>query len=124
MFEKLPGEARSRGHDSCWTLSGWDESPVGARRASPPSPDELRLAIGPNPFNPTTAISYQLSTISFVNLSVYDITGRKVAELVNGRREAGAHTITWNADNQSSGIYIVHLQTGAYNTVQKILLLK
>ncbi len=64
----------------------------------------------PNPFNPTTAISYQLSALSFVNLEVYDVNGRKVAELVNGWRDAGAHEVTFDASGLASGIYLYRLE--------------
>ncbi len=68
------------------------------------------LGTYPNPFNPTTAISYQLSAVSFVNLSVYDVSGRKVAELENGWRDAGVHEVIWDASDLASGVYIYRLE--------------
>ena len=82
----------------------------------------------PNPFNPSTTISYNVPNNMHVNLSVYDIRGRLVAELVNGFQEARGvndpYKAVWNADMQASGIYFVRLTAG--NTVenQKIMLIK
>ncbi len=69
----------------------------------------------PNPFNPTTTISYQLPVASDVKLEVFDILGKKVATLVNGRQAAGAYTYTWNANAVASGVYFYRLQAGATN---------
>jgi len=64
----------------------------------------------PNPFNPTTAISYQLSAFSHVNLSVYDVSGREVASLVDGYRNAGVHEVTFDGSGLSSGVYLYQLE--------------
>ncbi len=63
----------------------------------------------PNPFNPSTTISFQIPAPGYVRLRVFDIQGREVEVLVDGRREPGAHTVLWNASAFSSGIYLVHL---------------
>jgi len=59
----------------------------------------------PNPFNPTTEIRFDLPEDSFVSLNVFDVLGRKVANLVNGFHPAGYHTATWNGSSVSSGVY-------------------
>ncbi|MFQ3608605.1 MAG: choice-of-anchor J domain-containing protein, partial [Chloroherpetonaceae bacterium] len=69
----------------------------------------------PNPFNPTTVIAYQLPVASEVKLEVYDVLGRKVMTLVNGRQNAGAYNFTLNAGNLSSGVYFYRLQASATN---------
>ena len=78
----------------------------------------------PDPFNPTTIINYQLPVNSFVTLRIYDILGREVATLVNGRQNAGYYHATFNASNLSSGVYFYRLQAGTYSNTKKLLLLK
>ncbi len=69
----------------------------------------------PNPFNPTTVIAYQLPVASEVKLEVYDVLGRKVMTLVNGRQDAGSYNLTLNASNLASGVYFYRLQASATN---------
>ncbi len=78
----------------------------------------------PNPFNPTTTINFALPKAGDVSLVVYDILGRKVAELVNGNLAAGYHTINFNASNFASGVYFYRLQAGNFVSVKKLMLLK
>jgi len=81
-------------------------------------------AISPNPFNATTAISYQLPVTANVNLTIYDISGRQVIQLVNGWREAGDHEVTFDGVSLPSGIYLAKLTAGKYQASQKMVLLK
>lgn len=78
----------------------------------------------PNPFNPATVISYQLAENSNVKLEVFDVTGRRVAALVNGRQNAGNHQVVFEAGNLASGIYITRLQAGNKIFIQKMTLIK
>ena len=78
----------------------------------------------PNPFNPRTAISYQLSADSDVELSVFDMNGRKVASLVNGFRTAGYHEVNWDASRFSSGIYFYRLVAGDFVDTKKMVFVK
>jgi len=78
----------------------------------------------PNPFNPTTAIGYQLIANSFVELKVYDALGRIVATLVNEEKPAGSYTVTWNAQNYSSGVYVYRIVAGDHVDSKKMLLMK
>ena len=78
----------------------------------------------PNPFNPVTNISFALPTSSEMSLSVYNMQGRVVASLINGNLDAGYHSIAWNADNQSSGVYFVKMIAGEYVKTQKLMLIK
>jgi hypothetical protein len=84
----------------------------------------------PNPFNPTTTIKYDLPEDSHVSLVIYDVLGRKVAELESGVKEAGYHSTTWNASSVASGVYFARFAaTDAsghvrLNSVTKLLLTK
>jgi len=83
----------------------------------------------PNPFNPSTEISYQVSGKSKVNLSIYNIKGQLVKNIINEFIPAGEHSIVWNGLNMndklvSSGIYFYKLKTNDYEKVRKMILLK
>ena len=83
----------------------------------------------PNPFNPATTITFQLSAISNVTLKVYDILGREVATLADGIVEAGKHEATFDGSNLASGIYFARLVVTQDNNkpfvqVRKLMMLK
>ena len=84
----------------------------------------------PNPFNPSTEIKFSLPEAGTVSLVIYDVLGRQVAELATGYREAGYHSVTWNALNHASGIYFAHFNVtdsqgnGKYTKVNKLVLMK
>ncbi|MFN3560722.1 MAG: T9SS type A sorting domain-containing protein [Chloroherpetonaceae bacterium] len=78
----------------------------------------------PNPFNPTTTIAYQLPTAGNVSLKVFDMLGKEVATLVNGRQEAGSYTVNFNANQLSSGVYFYRLQAGNFVQTRKMMLVK
>ncbi|PJB02044.1 MAG: hypothetical protein CO127_00970, partial [Ignavibacteria bacterium CG_4_9_14_3_um_filter_36_18] len=78
----------------------------------------------PNPFNPVTQIEFNITNKSHVSLKVYDLLGREVAVLVNGTRNKGKHTVSFDATSLSSGIYIYRLNTGSITVSKKMTLLK
>ncbi|TKJ40817.1 hypothetical protein CEE37_07585 [candidate division LCP-89 bacterium B3_LCP] len=78
----------------------------------------------PNPFNPSTVISYHLPDASLVHMMVYDLSGRKVADLVNGWRDAGVHEVTFDGSGLASGLYIYRLTTGDHTASGKMILVK
>ncbi|HCY75204.1 MAG TPA: hypothetical protein DHV28_04740 [Ignavibacteriales bacterium] len=78
----------------------------------------------PNPFNPSTVINYAVKEAGLVRLKVYDILGAEVAELVNEIKEAGNHTIEFNASQLPSGVYIYTLQVNGFTGSKKMLLMK
>ena len=78
----------------------------------------------PNPFNASTAISYQLLAVSNVNLTVFDITGREVATLVDGIKPAGSHQVVFDAKDLTSGVYFARLEAGEFRQTRKMLLIK
>ena len=92
-------------------------------------PKDLSFNIFPNPFNSYTTIEYFLPHNNFVSLSIYDILGQKVVDLVDGAMSYGKHTINWNGkdflgNRVSSGIYISRFSTGAHTICKKITILK
>ncbi len=66
----------------------------------------------PNPFKDNTTIKYRLTTEAKINISVYDVSGRKITTLVNQQKQAGTHEINLSSENMSNGIYYVALSTG------------
>ncbi len=78
----------------------------------------------PNPFNPSTSISFTLPSKSFVSLKVFDLIGREVATIVSEEISAGSYSRQWNASALSSGIYFYCLQAGSFTETKKLVLLK
>ncbi len=78
----------------------------------------------PNPFNPATAISFALPEASHVKLDIFNITGQKVTTLVDERRDAGHHTVSWDASGAASGVYFYRLSGSDFVESKKMLLLK
>jgi len=78
----------------------------------------------PNPFNPSTNVRYELPTSSDVRLSVYDLLGREVSVLVNERKEAGVHQVTFDASDLASGVYFYRLQAGDFVQTHKLCLVR
>ncbi|MDZ7723834.1 MAG: T9SS type A sorting domain-containing protein [candidate division KSB1 bacterium] len=78
----------------------------------------------PNPFNPSTTIEFALPKSGKVNLVVYDIMGRTVANLVQDSMEAGHHKITFDASKLTSGVYFYKLSAGDFTETKKFMLLK
>jgi hypothetical protein len=78
----------------------------------------------PNPFNPTTIIKYEIPVTGKVVLSVFNLLGQEVSELVNQNQSAGLYEVTLDARNFSSGVYIYQLSSGNHTVSKKLLLLK
>jgi hypothetical protein len=78
----------------------------------------------PNPFNPTTEISFSLANNSQVNLGVFNLNGQKVATLVDGSMGAGSHSVTFDASGLSSGVYFYTLQANGATETRKMVLTK
>ena len=89
------------------------------------SPIEFLLSQNyPNPFNPTTTLLYELPEAEDVSLTIFDIRGEEVVRLVNGHKQTGMYSVTWDASNVSSGIYFYRLQAGDFIQTRKMVLLK
>lgn len=78
----------------------------------------------PNPFNPTTEISFTIRENGFVTMTVYDLQGREVSKLVNGKYIAGTHRVSFDGSNLPTGVYVYKLQTNQFTTLKKMLLVK
>jgi hypothetical protein len=78
----------------------------------------------PNPFNPSTVVGYQLSVTGRARLSVYDLLGREVAVLVDDVMPAGEHSVTFDASNLASGVYVYRLMVGAEVHTKRMTLIK
>lgn len=78
----------------------------------------------PNPFNPTTTLQFALPEQTEVRLQIYDVLGRRVSTLVDEVREAGVHTVNFNASHRASGMYFAVFEIGGQRFVQKMTLIK
>lgn len=88
------------------------------------APRALRLEAYPNPFNPNTVIRFRLSVFGKVELSVFDVLGRRVRMLTNDTLPAGEHSVRFDAGNLSSGVYILVLDTDGQRLVRTLTLIK
>jgi len=80
--------------------------------------------IFPNPFNPVTTISYGIPENAAVKILIYNIVGEEIATLVNTYQTAGNHSVIWNADMQSGGMYLVKMIAGKHVNTKKLMLIK
>lgn len=78
----------------------------------------------PNPFNPSTVIEFTLAKQEDVSLKVYDLLGREVAVLINGRLSEGVHKAIWNGSDNASGVYFYRLQSGSLIETRKMMLIR
>jgi len=78
----------------------------------------------PNPFNPTTSIKYSVLVDGLVNITIFNMLGEKVANLVNGIHKTGNYEVTFDAANLVSGMYIYRMESGSYVSVKKMMILK
>jgi len=78
----------------------------------------------PNPFNPSTNISFNLPASEFVELNVYNVLGQRVATILNQQMTAGTHTVAFNARNLASGVYIYQIRAGSFVQNKTMMLVK
>ena len=96
-----------------------------SQNSGPEVPDVFALNQNyPNPFNPSTEISFGLPVASHVDLTIYNVLGQKVETLVDREMEAGFHTVTWNADKVSTGVYFYRISANDFTETKKMLMLK
>ena len=104
-------------------VADWYESDIAVNSILLPKEFILSPAY-PNPFNPTTTLSFAIPIDSEVSLSIYNLQGREVSTLIEGNMDAGYHSVIWDADNHSSGVYFVKMIAGEYVKTQKLMLVK
>lgn len=105
--------------------TGLEDVEDGKETSRPELPVRLSLDQNyPNPFNPSTTITYRLEASDHVRLEVFDVTGRRVAVLVDGAQSAGAHEMRFNASGLASGVYVYRLSSGSATEVRTMLLLR
>ena len=106
------------------TISGGEQ--IFTLKKSRVIPEEISLRQNyPNPFNPVTTIGFSLPEEINVTLRVYDLTGRMVSELLNGKLVSGVHEVRWDASGFSNGVYFVRMESGnKFVQTQKMILLK
>ncbi|NUO20456.1 T9SS type A sorting domain-containing protein, partial [bacterium] len=78
----------------------------------------------PNPFNPTTNIAFDMVEAGKVSISVFNVMGQKVAEIVNGNMEAGRHVVNFDATGLSSGLYLYKMEANGFTAQAKMVLMK
>ncbi|RPI13086.1 MAG: T9SS C-terminal target domain-containing protein [Ignavibacteriae bacterium] len=122
-YKQAPGIILAATHGrGCWTFN------LGQMVGIDPNaliPDNYELKQNyPNPFNPSTKISFSLPQAENVKLKVFDILGKVVASLVDGRLNAGIHQLTWDASGTSSGVYFYKIEAGSFNDIKKMVLVK
>ncbi len=107
------------------TVNGGWGSPTSTSDPAAGAPDTYRLLSNyPNPFNPSTTIRYELPRASYVKLGVCDVLGREVAVLVNDAKDAGYHSVSFDAAGLASGMYFYRLQAGDFVSTKRMLVLK
>lgn len=109
-----------------WLRDYLDAYETSAAEFAETSPQKYQLSNNyPNPFNPSTQISYRISEASDVTLKVYDITGRHIQTLVNSTAQSPGHyTVMFEAVDLASGVYLYRLQAGSYTDVKRMMLVK
>lgn len=91
----------------------------------PPLPGQFSLHQNmPNPFNPATEIEFELSVESQVRLTVYNLSGQVVEQLVDQVYPVGVHKVQWKPANLPSGVYVYQLEAGSFRTQRKMTLLR
>ena len=107
------------GHD---TISGVITTATGVAEAAPAAFSVAQNA--PNPFNPTTTISFNLVDAGNVSIEVYNVAGQNVDTIVDGFMDAGSHSVVWDASAFSAGVYFYTVKSGGLSSTMKMTLLK
>lgn len=100
-------------------------NPTGIYQFSSEIPKEFKLYNNyPNPFNPSTKIRFDIPKNSNVRITIYEISGRQIENLINENLSAGSYELTWIAYNLSSGVYFYRIESENFTNVKRMLLVK
>ncbi|MBZ0202665.1 MAG: SBBP repeat-containing protein [Ignavibacteria bacterium] len=100
-------------------------NPIGIQSISNEIPKQYSLSQNyPNPFNPTTNFEFRIADFGFVNIKIFDLSGKEVETLVNENLGAGTYKVDWNASNYSSGVYFYKLEVSGFSETKKMILIK
>ena len=105
------------------TLQVWHWGINDAGDEAAPAPAQ-QLTAYPNPFNPETTLSFALARPGEVTLEIFNIRGQRVATLLHEHREAGTHSVTWQAGGTASGVYLARVRVGDVVTTRKMCIMK
>ncbi|MDD9880013.1 MAG: T9SS type A sorting domain-containing protein [Candidatus Marinimicrobia bacterium] len=123
----------SMNNDNAWqTKAVWSTTFIGRYDGDFLNTDEVKTTLTefaldknyPNPFNPTTTISYSIGMAGQTRLMIYDLLGREVARLVDDYKPVGVYRVTWNASKVPSGVYLYRLESSSFTKTEKMVLIK
>ena len=105
------------------------DSIKGVITSSPVAVEEAPAAFSvaqnsPNPFNPSTTISFTIAQAGNVNVTVYNVAGQKIDTILDGYMSAGSHSVVWDASSSSAGVYFYTVKSGEFSRTLKMTLLK
>ena len=122
-YNNATGKLRIGTHGrGVWEMNG---TLIGISNYNNTVPDNFYLKQNfPNPFNPSTKITFGISKSAFVSLKVFDALGREISELVNENLKQGSYEVLFRGDNLTSGIYFYKLTAGNYSETRKMMLIK
>jgi hypothetical protein len=103
----------------------WNGAPVSVNNQNSKVPDSFNLYQNyPNPFNPSTVITFDIPKASYVDLSVFDVTGRELKKLDSGFKKPGSYSVSFDGAQYSSGLYFCRLTAGDFTDTKKMILVK
>ncbi|MDP8286687.1 MAG: T9SS type A sorting domain-containing protein, partial [Candidatus Electryonea clarkiae] len=121
----LPMHVDETGHWEDELNWAWRDIYDSAPEGKTLTPDDFAInSVYPNPFNSMARITFTLKSAGKVELKVYDVLGRELTTLINRTLEFGRHEVQLNADDFASGIYFITLESGNYQTVKKVVLIR
>lgn len=116
--------ANSATHNGFWPgVNSSFPNPVRDERAPIPNNFAFSPAF-PNPFNPSTVLSFSLPRTSEIQLNIFDVTGRLVATPVSGKYQAGVYSTLWSPEKLASGVFFARLDTPGFSNTQRLHLIK